>query len=103
MLTLVVYIPLTHVEGVKSALFEAGAGRYRNYDCCSWQVEGTGQFRPLEGSDPYLGTQNQTESVPEARVEMICEDEHLPAVIAAIRASHPYEEPAFSVCQNIDV
>lgn len=103
MLTLIVYIPLTHVEDVKSALFKAGAGRYKNYDCCSWQVEGTGQFRPLEGSDPYIGERNQVESVPEARVEMICEEANLSAVIDALRASHPYEEPAFAVSQNVEV
>lgn len=100
MLTLVVYIPETHVEAVKSALFAAGAGRYRNYDCCAWQVRGEGQFRALEGSQPFIGREGQVETVPEYRVEMICVEEHLDAVVAALRASHPYEEPAFAVFRN---
>ncbi|MGB1498121.1 MAG: NGG1p interacting factor NIF3, partial [Alloalcanivorax venustensis] len=47
------YVPEEHAEAVKNAVFEAGAGRIGNYDCCSFQVAGQGQFRPLEGSDPY--------------------------------------------------
>lgn len=100
MLTLVVYIPEAHVEAVKAALFAAGAGRYRNYDCCAWQVRGDGQFRALAGSRPFIGREGQIETVPECRVEMICIEEHLDAVLTALRASHPYEEPAFAVFRN---
>ncbi|MCL1920349.1 MAG: NGG1p interacting factor NIF3 [Kiritimatiellaeota bacterium] len=92
---LTVYIPETHVEQVKEAIFAAGAGRYAAYDRCCWQVLGQGQFRPLEGSSPAIGERGVVVSVPEYRVEAICADADIPAVIAAIRAAHPYEEPAF--------
>ncbi len=92
---LTVYIPETHVEQVKAALFAAGAGRYANYDCCAWQVLGQGQFRPLEGSKPYLGKTRCVERVPEYRVEMLVPDDGVAGVLAALKASHPYEEPAF--------
>jgi hypothetical protein len=98
-----VYVPDTHVEQVKSALFAAGAGRIGNYDSCCWQVLGQGQFRPLVGSNPHLGQQDAVEVVPEWRVELVCADEVLPAVIAALRASHPYEEPAFDVVALVTV
>ena len=92
---LTVYIPETHLEQVKGAIFAAGAGRYAAYDCCCWQVLGQGQFRPLDGSNPFVGEQGVVEKIPEYRIEAICDDALIPAVIAAIRASHPYEEPAF--------
>jgi hypothetical protein len=95
MYKLTVYIPESHLEVVKDALFAAGAGRYAAYDRCCWQVLGQGQFRPLAGSDPFIGTQDQEERLPEYRVEMICADDVVAAVTDALRAAHPYEEPAF--------
>lgn len=95
MFKLTVYIPETHLEPVKEALFAAGAGRYAAYDRCCWQVLGEGQFRPLAGSDPFIGQTGALERVAEYRVEMICVDEAVAAVAAALRAAHPYEEPAF--------
>jgi len=92
---LTVYVPASHLESVKAALFAAGAGRYAGYDQCSWQVLGQGQFRPLAGSAPFIGQTGVVEQVPEYRVEMICADEAVAAVAAALRAAHPYEEPAF--------
>ena len=95
MYKLTVYIPEPHLEAVKEALFAAGAGRYAAYDRCCWQVLGQGQFRPLAGSAPFIGRDGVEERVLEYRVEMICEDEAVDAVTRALRAAHPYEEPAF--------
>ena len=91
------YVPETHVEDVKMAVFAAGAGRIGNYDCCAWQVAGQGQFRPLEGSQPFLGQQGEIEKVAEFRVEMVCAQEHVRAVLAALKLAHPYEEPAYDL------
>jgi hypothetical protein len=44
------------VEKVKSALFKVGAGKYKHYDQCCWQTKGQGQFRPLVGSNPAIGS-----------------------------------------------
>ncbi|MDD4018257.1 MAG: NGG1p interacting factor NIF3 [Kiritimatiellae bacterium] len=95
MYKLTVYIPETHLEAVKEALFAAGAGRYAAYDRCCWQVLGQGQFRPLAGSDPFIGQAGAEEGVQEYRVEMICADAAVDGVTRALRATHPYEEPAF--------
>ncbi len=92
---LTLYVPQSHLETVKDALFAAGAGRYGAYDRCCWQVLGQGQFRPLAGSKPYLGAEGVEEHVAEVRVEMLCEDDRVDAAAAALRAAHPYEEPAF--------
>lgn len=89
------YVPESHVEQVKQAVFDAGAGRIGNYRCCAWQVRGTGQFQPMEGSQPFLGQPDSLERVEEFRVEMVCHHDAIDAVIDALRDAHPYEEPAF--------
>ena len=89
------YVPESHLEAVKQAMFAAGGGRIGEYDSCCWQVEGTGQFRPLSGSAPFVGQQGVVERVAEYRVEMVCEDHCAKAVVAALREAHPYEEPAW--------
>ena len=91
------YVPENAVDIVKQALFDAGAGQIGNYDSCSWQVLGTGQFKPLENSSPAIGEMGKVETVSEYRVEMVCEDEIIKNVVEALRDSHPYEEPAYDV------
>ena len=92
-----VYVPEKHVETVKRALFDAGAGRIGNYDSCCWQTDGIGQFRPLPGSNPAIGSQNVVEQVPEVKLELVCENDLVEAAVRAMRESHPYEEPAYDV------
>ena len=99
MFKICVYVPENSVEKVKQALFEAGAGRIGNYDSCCWQTTGTGQFRPLEGSNPAIGSLNEVEHVREVKVELVCADDLVKRAIAAMKQSHPYEEPAFDVWQ----
>lgn len=99
----VFYVPETHLEQVKSALFAAGAGRIGNYDQCCWQVAGVGQFRPLPGSQAFIGELNQLEQVNEYRVEMVCANAFIKAAVAALRSAHPYEEPAFDVWSLLEV
>ena len=92
------FVPSTHVEMVKNALFKAGAGRLGDYDCCAWQTLGEGQFRPLEGSKPFLGNVDKgIERVPEYRVEMLCEDAKVASAISVLKQAHPYEEAAYAV------
>jgi hypothetical protein len=91
------YVPASHLEEVKIAVFSAGAGRIGDYDRCCWQVLGEGQFRPLAGSKPFLGQHDAVELVPEYRVEMVCAPQSLRAVVAALLAAHPYEQPAWDV------
>lgn len=91
------YVPLEHAEKVKESMFAAGAGKLGNYDKCSFESRGLGQFRPLEGSQPFLGQQGRVEKVEEIKVEMICEDEVISQVIKALKSSHPYETPAYYV------
>ena len=96
-----VYVPKSHKEQVKMAIFKAGAGQYQGYDSCSWECLGQGQFRPLPGSEPFIGDINKIEVVPEYKIETLCHEDKLPAVINALKNSHPYETPAYTVTQLI--
>lgn len=91
------YVPETHLEQVKTAVFAAGAGHIGNYDCCAFQVRGQGQFRPLDGSQPFIGQQGEVGVVSEYRVETIVTEANLQAAISALRLAHPYEEPAIDL------
>lgn len=98
-----VFVPASHLDQVKAALFAAGAGRIGNYDSCCWQTLGQGQFRALEGSHPYIGQKGKVETVQEYRVELVCEVNVLKAALEALRKAHPYEEPAYDVVQLVSV
>jgi len=95
------YVPESHLEAVKVAVFAAGAGTIGDYDHCCWQVLGQGQFRPLAGSSPHLGQLDQLEQVAEYRVEMVCEAQYVRAVVQAMKDAHPYEEPAWDVIELV--
>ncbi len=91
------FVPETHLEVVKSALFKQGAGKIGEYDCCAWQTLGTGQFRPLQGSQPFLGAINELTRVAEYKVEMVCEDGLIKPVLQVLLQTHPYQEPAYEL------
>ena len=101
---LVFFVPESHKERVKSALFSKGAGQYQGYDSCAWESLGKGQFRPLEGSEPFQGQTNKIEKVDEYRVEMLCLRQHIKTILQTLIEVHPYEVPAYEVwpVQSLD-
>ncbi|WP_115686115.1 Nif3-like dinuclear metal center hexameric protein [Corynebacterium senegalense] len=92
-----VHIPPADVDHVMALLYEAGAGAIGNYEECSFAWEGTGGFTPVEGADPAEGTVGEHFSGPEVRVEFVAPTRLRRTLIDALRAAHPYEEPAFDV------
>lgn len=94
---LVFFVPETHAEEVKTAVFAAGAGQDGNYENCCWQTLGKGQFRPLPGSHPFIGNTGKLETVMEFRIEMFCPREKIPGILDALLKAHPYEEPAYEI------
>lgn len=92
-----VYVPQSHAEGVKNAMFDAGAGSIGFYDECSFSVNGRGTFRPIEGSNPYSGTQEIREDASEEMISVIFENYKSAQIISALKASHPYEEVAYQL------
>lgn len=95
MYSLVFYVPESHVEVVKEAVFTAGAGKIGEYEACCWQVKGQGQFRPSKAANPFIGQAGELEFVDEYRVEMVLLREFKSAVVSALKRSHPYEEVAY--------
>jgi len=91
------FVPGTHLEKVKDAVFLTGAGRIGLYENCSWQTLGTGQFRSMSGSDPFIGGVGELTSLDEFKVELVCSNEVVHEAVKALKQSHPYEEPAYEV------
>ena len=95
-------MPESALETTRDAVFAAGAGRIGAYERCSWYTAGTGTFLGGEGTDPAVGESGLEEHVPELRVEAVLPEESLEDVVAALRAAHPYEEPAYDAYPLID-
>ena len=103
MFKLAFFVPDSHVEAVKNAVFAAGRGRIGAYDSCAWQVLGQGQFRPLNGSQPFLGQTGVVEVVEEWKVELVVDDFLIEQVVQALKLAHPYESPAYEVWRLHDL
>jgi hypothetical protein len=100
---LVFYVPVADTERVLDAVLATGAGAAGDYRDCAFVAPGTGQFRPVAGARPAIGTVGDLEKVAENRVELVLDRALRGAVVAALRAAHPYEEPAFHILETVDV
>jgi hypothetical protein len=96
-LKLVVFVPETHLEAVRTALGQAGAGHIGNYDFCTFGTPGEGTFRGSDQARPFHGKPGRLEKVREVRLETIFPKGLKNSVLAAMRAAHPYEEVAFDL------
>lgn len=94
---LAVYVPNSHVEKVKQSLSKSGCGHIGNYSDCSFSVEGIGNFKPLEGTNPFIGEQGLIESVNETKIETIVSQKYLGGAISSMINAHPYEEVAYDI------
>ncbi|MBI2026774.1 MAG: Nif3-like dinuclear metal center hexameric protein [Deltaproteobacteria bacterium] len=93
----VIFVPHSHAEKVRSAIFTAGGGGVGNYSQCSYNIDGIGTFCPLEGSNPYLGSRGRREEVCEIRMEFRIPKQLLSCIVEAAKNAHPYEEMAYDV------
>jgi hypothetical protein len=99
---LVVFVPENALDRVRDALFAAGAGRIGDYERCSWYTAGTGTFLAGERANPSTGEPGKEERVAELRLETVFPADRQAQVVAALRASHPYEEPAFDMYELLE-
>ena len=99
---LVVFVPPEALEAVREALFAAGAGRIGAYERCSWYTEGTGTFLGGDETSPAVGERGREERLPELRLETVLPAGRVAEAVAALRAVHPYEEPAYDVYALLD-
>jgi dinuclear metal center YbgI/SA1388 family protein len=94
---LVVFVPESHHEKVRDAIFSAGAGWIGNYSHCSFNIEGTGTFLPREGSDPFIGMHGKLTAAREIRLETVVPFSAKKKAISAMLKAHPYEEVAYDL------
>jgi hypothetical protein len=94
---IVIYVPASHADKLREAIGAAGAGIIGNYTHCTFTIKGTGRFKPETGANPTIGEVGKLEEVQEDRIETVCEEDKLQAVLKAIKDVHPYEEPATDV------
>jgi dinuclear metal center YbgI/SA1388 family protein len=94
---IVVFVPESHLHEVSQAMFKAGAGILGNYEQCSFRSEGLGTFWGNSSSNPTFGKAGQFETAEEYRLEMVCPQAKLKAVLQALKSVHPYEEPAIDI------
>lgn len=91
----VVFVPESHAENVRQAMFKSGAGHIGKYDSCSFNTNGSGTFRALEGANPYVGKPGEIHSESEIRIETIVPAWIESRVLSAVMEVHPYEEIAW--------
>ncbi|WP_152656233.1 Nif3-like dinuclear metal center hexameric protein [Oceanobacillus sp. CFH 90083] len=97
LLKVVVFVPDSHVQELREALHEGGAGQIGDYSHCTFQTAGQGTFRPSEEANPYIGKQNKLTYVEEKKLEAVVPKSNLAKVMEAIHSAHPYEEPAYDM------
>lgn len=97
-----VHVPAEHVDKLKQGLFAAGAGRIGNYSECVYEIVGTGQFKPEPGADPTDGEVGKTYRADELRIQFVANPSDKQALVDALLAHHPYEEPAFDITELAD-
>ena len=99
MFKLVTYVPGNAVDTVHQAMSESGAGRIGDYSMCSTRIASTGTFMGKAGTAPAIGQSERLETVEEFRLMMVCHRDQLADAVAALRRSHPYEEPPVHIIE----
>ncbi len=94
---LFVFVPSTHAEKVRDAIFSAGAGHIGNYSECSFNAAGDGTYLAKEGANPFMGKVGERHTEPEIKMEIVFQPWLQEAIISAMLAAHPYEEVAYDI------
>jgi len=97
LLKLVAFIPEDHLDKVREAVLDAGAGGIGKYDKCSFSGKGSGTFRGGEEANPYVGEKGEFHLEKEFRFETILFRHSKNKVVNALLKSHPYEEVAYDL------
>jgi len=96
------YCPKDAADNVRLAIGKAGGGVIGNYTYCAFLTSGHGYFLPMEDSNPTIGKQGKIEKAEEVKIEFVCEQDKVKAVIDAIKKTHPYEEVPIDIFQLLD-
>ncbi|TFB09262.1 Nif3-like dinuclear metal center hexameric protein [Candidatus Atribacteria bacterium MT.SAG.1] len=92
-----VYVPIQHADKISQSIFKAGAGKIGKYTETSFNISGKGTFRPMEGTNPFIGKIGERKEVQEIKIETVVAERDLDSVVKAMKTNHPYEEPAYDI------
>jgi hypothetical protein len=99
---LIFFVPKQSANFVKDAIFKTGAGKMGNYSHCCFETSGVGQFKPLSGATPTIGSVDNVERVEELKIEILVLENQMKPALKALKNSHPYEEIAFEIIKLDD-
>lgn len=102
MFKIVTFVPIKDAQKVRTVMGDAGAGVLGNYHHASFSTRGIGRFIPGAGAHPVIGEVGKMTEAEEERIEMICQKEKVKGVVAAIKATHPYEEIPLEIYDLVD-
>lgn len=91
------FVPKDKAVLVRNAIFNTGGGQIGNYSECSFNMEGTGTFKPEKGADPYVGGKGEQHHESEIKIEVLFPAYLEPQIVKAMKKAHPYEEVAYDV------
>ncbi len=97
LMKLYTFVPQEHADKVREAIFKAGGGRIGNYSECSFNIKGTGTFKPGEGTNPHTGQVGKREETNEEKIEVIFPAYLKEKLVKAMTEAHPYEEVAYDL------
>ncbi len=97
LLKLEVIVPASHADIVRAAMFDAGAGALGDYDCCSFNLSGSGTFRALQGANPFVGEIGEEHTEKEVEISVLVPRHLINKVERALLETHPYETPAYFI------
>jgi len=92
-----VYVPVQHADRISQVIFKAGAGKIGKYTETSFNISGKGTFKPMEGTNPFIGKIGEREEVREVKIETVVAERNIDSVVQAMKDNHPYEEPAYDI------
>ena len=92
-----IMVPVESADKIRQVLGEVGASSQGNYRFCSGSYRQTGRFMPILGAEPTIGQVGGMETVEEEVIETLCHRDLVEGVLEAVKAAHPYEEPAIDI------
>lgn len=94
---LAVFVPLSHLDKVADAVYQAGGGIIGEYTNCSFRTTGIGTFKGSQESNPSMGNRGKNEFIEEVKLEVLVDEWKLNRVKSALKIAHPYEEVAYDI------
>ncbi|WP_339625284.1 Nif3-like dinuclear metal center hexameric protein [uncultured Winogradskyella sp.] len=91
------YVPQQNAEALRQALFNAGAGKLGNYECCSFNINGEGTYKGNANSNPVIGKKGELHTEKETAISVTYKKHLESNILNTLFKAHPYEEVAYEI------